>query len=96
MTAPEPSVAPDQPRRRRTRVFLVGYYGFDNLGDYMARNPHFGAMTGRFANRIAVDLPGHGRRAHERARAPDGRARTEVRVLGVLRVLRELRGCVWR
>ena len=27
--------------------------GFDNLDDYQARNPHFGAMTGRFANRIA-------------------------------------------
>jgi len=27
--------------------------GFDNLDSYLARHPHFGAITGRFANRIA-------------------------------------------
>jgi aldose 1-epimerase len=27
--------------------------GFDSLADYLARNPHFGATTGRVANRIA-------------------------------------------
>jgi aldose 1-epimerase len=27
--------------------------GFDNLKDYLERNPHFGATTGRVANRIA-------------------------------------------
>jgi aldose 1-epimerase len=27
--------------------------GFDNLRDYLERNPHFGALTGRYANRIA-------------------------------------------
>ncbi|MHB1562388.1 MAG: aldose epimerase family protein, partial [Isosphaeraceae bacterium] len=27
--------------------------GFDTLEDYIARNPHFGAITGRVANRIA-------------------------------------------
>src|SRR5215813_13416135 len=27
--------------------------GFDNLAQYLAKHPHFGATTGRFANRIA-------------------------------------------
>lgn len=27
--------------------------GFDNLDDYVQRNPHFGTLVGRFANRIA-------------------------------------------
>ena len=27
--------------------------GFDNLPDYLTRSPHFGCITGRFANRIA-------------------------------------------
>ena len=30
--------------------------GFDNLADYIERNPHFGTLVGRYANRIA-----HGR-----------------------------------
>ena len=28
--------------------------GFDNLADYVAKNPYFGAITGRYANRIAL------------------------------------------
>ncbi|MEP6503150.1 MAG: aldose epimerase family protein [Betaproteobacteria bacterium] len=28
--------------------------GFDNLGDYVERNPHFGVIVGRYANRIAL------------------------------------------
>ena len=28
--------------------------GFDNLADYVERNPHFGAIVGRYANRIAL------------------------------------------
>jgi aldose 1-epimerase len=28
--------------------------GFDNLADYVARNPYFGCITGRYANRIAA------------------------------------------
>src|SRR3954471_1507762 len=27
--------------------------GFDNLTDYVERNPHFGVIVGRYANRIA-------------------------------------------
>src|SRR3990172_3761256 len=27
--------------------------GFDNLDDYVAKNPYFGCITGRYANRIA-------------------------------------------
>jgi aldose 1-epimerase len=28
--------------------------GFDNLADYVAKNPYFGTITGRYANRIAL------------------------------------------
>jgi aldose 1-epimerase len=28
--------------------------GFDNLADYVERNPHFGVIVGRYANRIAL------------------------------------------
>ena len=28
--------------------------GFDNLEDYVERNPYFGCITGRYANRIAL------------------------------------------
>ena len=35
--------------------------GFDNLEAYLAKNPHFGAITGRVANRIAK-APFHPRR----------------------------------
>src|SRR5579862_1848623 len=28
--------------------------GFDNLADYAERNPHFGVIVGRYANRIAL------------------------------------------
>jgi aldose 1-epimerase len=28
--------------------------GFDNLADYVERNPHFGVIVGRYANRIAM------------------------------------------
>lgn len=34
---------------RRQRVVL----GFDRLGDYLAHSPYFGAIAGRYANRIA-------------------------------------------
>ncbi|MBU6536296.1 aldose epimerase family protein [Streptomyces mayonensis] len=39
---------PDR-RGRRANVSL----GFDNLDDYVARSPHFGALIGRYGNRIA-------------------------------------------
>jgi aldose 1-epimerase len=39
---------PDR-RGRNANVAL----GFDNLDDYVARNPYFGCITGRYANRIA-------------------------------------------
>ena len=38
---------------RRNRVANVTL-GFDNLDDYVARNPYFGCITGRYANRIAL------------------------------------------
>ncbi|WP_030181224.1 aldose epimerase family protein [Streptomyces violaceorubidus] len=37
---------------RRGRYANVSL-GFDNLEDYVARSPHFGALIGRFGNRIA-------------------------------------------
>src|SRR5919106_1166764 len=37
---------------RRKRVENVTL-GFDNLDDYVAMNPYFGCITGRYANRIA-------------------------------------------
>lgn len=40
--------APD----RRGRLANVAL-GFDNLEDYVTRNPYFGTITGRYANRIA-------------------------------------------
>ncbi|MCV2369622.1 galactose mutarotase [Paucibacter oligotrophus] len=43
---------------RRANVVL----GFDNLRDYLERNPHFGVIVGRFGNRIArgqFTLDGH-------------------------------------
>jgi aldose 1-epimerase len=40
---------PDR-RGRTTNVAL----GFDNLTDYVERNPYFGCITGRYANRIAL------------------------------------------
>jgi len=40
--------APDR-RGRLANVTL----GFDNLEDYVTRNPYFGTITGRYANRIA-------------------------------------------
>ena len=30
--------------------------GFDNLADYAERNPHFGVIVGRYANRIALGV----------------------------------------
>ena len=30
--------------------------GFDNLGDYVAKSPYFGAIIGRYANRIAKGM----------------------------------------
>ena len=39
---------PDR-RGRRANVVL----GFDNLADYVERNPNFGTLVGRYANRIA-------------------------------------------
>jgi aldose 1-epimerase len=38
---------------RRNRVANVTL-GFDNLDDYVNRNPYFGCITGRYANRIAL------------------------------------------
>ena len=38
---------------RRNRVANVTL-GFDNLEDYVERNPYFGCITGRYANRIAL------------------------------------------
>ena len=38
---------------RRNRVANVTL-GFDNLDDYVAMNPYFGCITGRYANRIAL------------------------------------------
>ncbi len=38
---------------RRGRVANVTL-GFDNLDDYVERNPYFGCITGRYANRIAL------------------------------------------
>jgi aldose 1-epimerase len=40
---------PDR-RGRKANVAL----GFDNLTDYVERNPYFGCITGRYANRIAL------------------------------------------
>lgn len=37
---------------RRGRYANVSL-GFDNLDDYVARSPHFGALIGRYGNRIA-------------------------------------------
>jgi polysaccharide pyruvyl transferase CsaB len=65
VTAPEPSAAPDKPPRPRTRVFLVGYYGFDNLGDEAIR-----AAIERGAARHGVEIVRYatrGRPAEERA-----------------------------
>lgn len=38
-------------RRGRTANVALG---FDNLADYVERNPYFGCITGRYANRIAL------------------------------------------
>src|SRR3954453_5651225 len=40
--------APDRAGRRANVVL-----GFDNLEDYLTRNPNFGAAVGRYAGRIA-------------------------------------------
>jgi len=40
-------IVPDGSTRRRVVL------GFDNLTDYLAHSPYFGAIAGRFANRIA-------------------------------------------
>ena len=40
------------PDRHGARANVV--LGFDNLADYVERNPHFGVIVGRYANRIAL------------------------------------------
>jgi aldose 1-epimerase len=40
----------------RNHVFENVALGFDNLQDYETRNPYFGNITGRYANRIALGL----------------------------------------
>ena len=41
----------DTPDRKGKVANVV--LGFDNLGDYVAKSPYFGAIIGRYANRIA-------------------------------------------
>src|ERR1035437_4885097 len=41
---------PDHSPRGAGRVNVV--LGFDNLSDYLTRNPHFGVIVGRYGNRI--------------------------------------------
>ena len=40
----------------RRRVFENVALGFDNLQDYETKNPYFGCITGRYANRIAEGM----------------------------------------
>jgi aldose 1-epimerase len=40
------------PGRQRNMANVA--LGFDNLGDYETKNPYFGCITGRYANRIAL------------------------------------------
>jgi aldose 1-epimerase len=59
--------------RRRDGTWHRVVLGLNSLADYVAHAPHFGAIAGRFANRIA-----HGRfalagRQHELVRNQDGR-----------------------